>query len=610
MSLIAKANPRNWTLFVRTQALVGVLVVLLLLGFAFVMAGVQELVAQSESQADLVDGQRTTLARQSDVLQQQKLQLEQQQVALADQLQAVQVQQQTAVALERYPAFLFWRLASTASLSSTDIGEGDRAEVQLRDAVQALGELDEELAEAIDVFLLDLDDFNTNIERALEEFEQGNAEQGQRIVQSTQSNFISMNTMMEVVAMLSAEAVVAANGSVTEALGSLEASVLDVERAAAEVADGSESLIGGIETMVDRGRSTQRQGWLTAAVVSVLFILVGFILSRSVSQPVLQLEKAIKRIDETADLTQRVHLKRRDEVGRIAKSFNNMLTSFSSIVQDVRSSAESMAGKVSENSQANESIRQILDRLNTEVDLVAAAINELSATVRGINEHTTEAANRAMDVETACRNSSDQAVASGEQVTALEQEIRTASGNLNALANRTKDIHAMVDVIQGVSEQTNLLALNAAIEAARAGEQGRGFAVVADEVRTLARKTEQSSEEIKTMVAHFSTEVGTTVAAMQRAVESAASAGTLSASAGEAMRSVVTVVGDIRATNEHISQATQEQAEATDSIDNSVTSIATLIAQVAEQAQQTVAGVRTMAEDAERLREQADRFKV
>lgn len=112
--------------------------------------------------------------------------------------------------------------------------------------------------------------------------------------------------------------------------------------------------------MVERGRFTQGQGWLTAAVVSVLFIVVGFILSRSVSQPVLQLEKAIKRIDETADLTQRVHLKRRDEVGRIAKSFNNMLTTFSGIVKDVRGSAESMAEKVSENSRANESIRQIL----------------------------------------------------------------------------------------------------------------------------------------------------------------------------------------------------------------------------------------------------------
>lgn len=602
--------PRNWTLFIRTMVMVLLLVTLLVIGFAFVMSGVQSLVLENEAQVDLVDEQRTVLDRHDQVIEAQKAQLAQQQTALTDQLDALAIQQQTAIALQRFPEFLFWRFASTASLASNDIRQGDRAEQSLREATQVLADLDEELAEAIDVFLLDLDDFNGNIQKAIDEFNQGDDDAGRRTVQSTQSNFLSMNTMMEVVSMLASEAVVEANERVTASLAELEASVNNVEKAADQVDEGSNSLMSGIDRAVAQGQQTQVQGWVTLAVVSILFLLVGYLLSRSVSNPVSQLQQAIKKIDETADLTQKVHLKRRDEVGRIAKSINGMLESFSSIIRDVRDSAALMSQKVSENSTANEEVGRILTRLNTEVDLVAAAINELSTTVRGINENTSEAAQRALQAEEQCRVSSQQSSDSGEQVALLESEIQAAADTLNQLASRTEEIHAVVDVIQGVSEQTNLLALNAAIEAARAGEQGRGFAVVADEVRSLAQKTEQSSEEIKTMVGHFSVEVSKTVDAMERSVKSATSAGELTAKARHSMQSVLSIVAEIRSTNEHISGATQEQTEATDSIDSSVTSIASLIAQVAEQAENNVAGVREMAAHAENLSQQADRFKV
>ncbi len=603
-------HPRDWTLFVRTLVMVGLLIFLLVIGFALVMAGVRALVAESESQFTLVDKQRDTLAQQSQALDVQKDQLAQQQQALQAQLEAMAVQQQTALALQQYPEFLFWRFASTASLAQNDIEQGDQAEAALREAVGRLAELDEELAEAIDVFLLDLDDFNENIAEAIKLFEAGEDADARRLVQRTQNNFLSMNTMIEVVSQLSSEAVVAANESVTESLAQLDVSVANVEQASNSVAEGSAGLIRGIERIVEEGRTTQTQGWATLGVVSLLFLLVGYVLSRSVSRPVFELEKAIKRIDETADLSQRVHLKRRDEVGRIAKTFNGMLQSFGDIVADVREGAALMAEKVSDNSASNEEVGRILDRLNSEVDLVAAAINELSTTVRGINDNTSEAAKRALEAEDRCRDSSRESADSGNQVKVLETEIRAAAGNLDKLASRTEEIHAVVDVIQGVSEQTNLLALNAAIEAARAGEQGRGFAVVADEVRELAQKTERSSKEIKDMIDQFSAEVNNTVEAMQRSVSSATSAGELSAKAREAMDLVLSIVGEIRATNEHISEATQEQTEATDSIDQSVTSIASLIAQVAEQAQHNVEGVREMAGHSERLRLQAERFKT
>lgn len=590
--------------------MVGLLVVLLVLGFALVMNGVQQLVNDTEAQNELVDQQRDALARQNEVIDRQRDQLVEQRDALAEQLQALAIQEQTSVAMQIYPEFLFWRLASTSSLSERDVEEGDRAEQRLRTAVQDLSALDEELAEAIDVFLLDLNDFNGNIAEAIDAFNQGDTNYGQQTVQRSQNNFLSMNTMMEVVSMLATEAVVDANEGVTESLEGLSIGLNNVEAAADQVSTRGDALIAGIGRVIASGQTTQTQGWATMAVVSVLFLVVGYLLSHSVSKPVLKLQQTIKRIDETADLSEQVDLQRHDEVGQIADSFNSMLHSFAAIVRDVRDSAAIMAEKVNDNSSANEEVGRILDQLNTEVDQVATAINELSATVRGINGHTSEAATSALAAEDRCRESSQQSERSGQQVAVLEGEIRTASERLNHLAERTNEINAVVDVIQGVSEQTNLLALNAAIEAARAGEQGRGFAVVADEVRSLAQKTEQSSDEIKVMVEQFSNEVSVTVKAMQKAVDAAGSAGALSKEASTSMQAVLATVSEIRSTNEHISEATQEQTEATESIDGSVTNIATLIAQVAEQAQQTVDGVHQMADLASRLSDQAGRFKL
>lgn len=610
MLSVKSLHPHRWSLFVRTQVLVALMVLLLAIGFAWVLFGLQQLVERNREQIERVDQQQQTLAHQNEVVQAQKAQLNQQQQTLEDQRDALALQQQASVVLQLYPEFLFWRFASTASQSETDIGEGDRAEQQLREAVAVLSDLDADLGEAMDVFLLDLDSFNERISDAIAAFRAGDDAGGRRIVQTTQSPFISMNTMAEVVADMANEAVVAANDRVATSLQELEATVLDVEQAAASVADAGNSLVTDIESVVKQADATGIQGWITLAVIGVLFLAVGWVLSRSVSGPVLQLQRSIKHIDETADLTERIHLKRQDEVGLIAQSVNAMLQSFGDIIRDVRQGAGAMAERVGDNSRANEEVGRILERLNEEVEQVAAAINELSATVRGINESTSAAAERASQAEQECRLGAERSRASGEQEARLQHEISTASTNLNRLAERASDIQAVIDVIQEVSEQTNLLALNAAIEAARAGEYGRGFAVVAEEVRTLAQKTENSSAEIKTMIEQFAAEVGTTVEAMGQAVESAEAAGALSEEASQVMDGVFAIVAEIRATNEHISQATQEQSEATDSIDGSVTSIASLISQVADQAQHTVAGVHEIAEQSDRLRRQTERFTV
>lgn len=610
MLSLASLHPNRWSLFVRTQVLVALMVALLGVGFAWVLFDLQQLVERNRQQLDRVDQQQATLAHQSQVVQAQKDQLTQQRLTLDDQLTALTLQQQASVVLQIYPKFLFWRFASTASQSNTDIAEGDRSETELRAAVAVLSDLDADLGEAMDVFLLDLDSFNERINDAIEAFRAGDDAGGRRIVQTTQSPFISMNTMAEVVAEMANESVVAANDRVATSLSELETTVLDVEQAAASVADVGSNLSADIETVVEQANATGVQGWMTLAVIGVLFVGVGWVLSRSVSGPVLQLQRSIKRIDETADLSERVHLRRHDEVGRIAESVNAMLQSFGDIIRDVRSGAATMADRVGDNSRANEEVGRILGKLNEEVEQVAAAINELSATVRGINQSTSEAAERASQAEQECRHGAERSRASGEQEARLQEEISAAAGNLNRLADRAGDIQAVIDVIQEVSEQTNLLALNAAIEAARAGEYGRGFAVVAEEVRNLAQKTENSSAEIKTMIDQFAAEVGTTVEAMDQAVQSARSAGELSEEASQVMDGVFAIVVEIRATNEHISQATQEQSEATDSIDGSVTSIAGLIAQVADQAQHTVAGVHDIAEQCSRLKRQTERFTV
>ncbi|MDX1342000.1 MAG: methyl-accepting chemotaxis protein [Reinekea sp.] len=593
----------------RTQLMVLFQVGLTVIGFAILLLGLNFVAELMSQQQRVVDQQQITLAEQTQTFEEQRAELIAQQEAIQQQANALELQKAVFEVYQIYPQFLFWRLASTSSLSDNDTRNGNDAEKNLIAAVEAIQGVDEELADAIDLFLVDLDDFSSNVGKAIEAFRNDDDQRGRSLVSATQNNVISMTSMLEVLLFVTDEVVVDAGTLVNESLASLEASVAAVEASGQAMSQSVQQVSTSNQRTVEEVQSRQRQVILVLVVISVVSVLVGMLLSRSIVNPLYRLKRKIEDIDQQSDLTLQVDDSRHDDIGSIASSVNSMLASFRAMVEEVRTGASVISSETDVQTGNNRQVRDALSNLNVEVDSVATAINEMTATVLGINDITSGAADAANDGTQLCQQSQQQLGQSSERITELNARLADASARLSQLVSQTEKIYAVVDVIQGISEQTNLLALNAAIEAARAGEQGRGFAVVADEVRTLAQRTDQSTAEIKVMVEQFAKEVSTTVEAVENANGSAVSAQQNSDSAFDFIVQLLTSMQNIQQMNEQISQSTQEQTEATAAIDSSVTRISELLAGIAEKASQMSDAMLRLNESTQSLEDKSGQFK-
>jgi methyl-accepting chemotaxis protein len=246
----------------------------------------------------------------------------------------------------------------------------------------------------------------------------------------------------------------------------------------------------------------------------------------------------------------------------------------------------------------------------TETGQVATAMNEMAASVQ-------EVARTAKSTAEAARDADNEAQAGKEVVTetmgsigALAKEVEQAAETLNSLETDIANIGAIVDVIRSITEQTNLLALNAAIEAARAGEHGRGFAVVADEVRTLAARTQSSTHEIEEMVGRLQLGAVAAVTVMNEGRVSAKNSVEKAAQAGSALDSIVTMISKMDEMSAAISSAANEQSTVAEDINRGIVKISQIAEHTAEGAQQTSEAVGTMSSLSEQLQQAASKFKV
>ena len=252
--------------------------------------------------------------------------------------------------------------------------------------------------------------------------------------------------------------------------------------------------------------SAQFMLWLTIAVAVFLIsfsILLSTIVSRIIMRQLASLSEVIVMANEESNLTARVSITCQDELGDIAVRLNKMLQSFQQAIISIDESSNKLAVSSEQSSQATLNNQQHLEVQQSETVLVATAIEEMSATVQEVALNSAQSAQIATEVDNVASQGVEQINETRAEMDVLSAEMTKANLLIDKLKQSSSNITSVVDVIKSVAEQTNLLALNAAIEAARAGEQGRGFAVVADEVRTLAQRTQESTAEIEAMVGKF-----------------------------------------------------------------------------------------------------------
>jgi len=369
----------------------------------------------------------------------------------------------------------------------------------------------------------------------------------------------------------------------------------------------------GAEVASQRSSDVADQA-LTAIIGSLLVIMLALaaiatVLTRSIVVPLADAVAVAERV-ATGDLTREIRVIGRDEPAQLLRALSRMQDSLRDTLRKIAASSDQLASASEELHTVTEDTSRGLHQQSAEIDQAATAVNQMTAAVEEVANNAVSTADASKGADRTTRDGRDQVNQALASIQHLVDDVTGTSAEIELLANNANEISRVLDVIGAIAGQTNLLALNAAIEAARAGEAGRGFAVVADEVRALAHRTQQSTAEIEQMIVGIQTGTERAVSAMHSSQGRATGTLEVAQSAGQALEVIAEAIASINQRNLVIASASEEQAQVAREVDRNLVNIRDLAMQTSAGANQTSAAAQDLSRLAVDLNGMVAQFKV
>ncbi len=352
-------------------------------------------------------------------------------------------------------------------------------------------------------------------------------------------------------------------------------------------------------------------GVILAVVVTVLLFGTAVPIVRGIKQSIDDVVRSLKDIaQENGDLTVRIETKSEDEIGELVYWFNQFMDKLQGVVRDVVEASLPLSNLAQNLRGVTEETQRTIDVQQKSATNAKRAVDTMSGSVDGVAHSAAQAASDANEATTAAREGRQIVQQTVTSIQQLAENVRETADVIARLESDSNKVGSVLDVIKGIAEQTNLLALNAAIEAARAGEQGRGFAVVADEVRTLASRTQQSTEEIQSTIEQLQNAAHSAVEVMSRGTEQATSSVETANKAGSSLETITSTIGRINQMNEQIAHNTEDQRTVAVDIVRHVDEIHERTEQTASRSGELGSMCNELADLAQHLESIAKQFRV